>query len=72
MKKQINYFTVTLLLLIIIAIPVLADAPPDPGGDPNTGGGTPVGGTPIGGGLFVMAVYGIIYGIAKFRIFIRK
>ena len=72
MRKLRKLLFFTALFVIIIAIPALADAPPDPGGDPNTGGGTPVGGAPVGGGLIAMALYGALYGISKMRTFIKN
>ena len=67
MKKIIfRVFTGALLIgFLMISGSVLADAPPDPGGDPNTGGGTPVGGSPIGGGLIILTSLAIGYGARK-------
>ena len=73
MKK---YILISLLLVMFMLIPaclpeLLADAPPDPGGDPT--GGIPVGGgSPIGGGLIMLLGMGIIYGIRKFYNGIKK
>lgn len=72
MKRFNSLLTVLIVLLIIFAIPSMADAPPDPGEDPNGGGGTPVGGAPIGGGILAMALYGLLYGISKIRLQIKK
>ena len=51
----------------------LADAPPDPGGDPGTSGGTPVGGgSPIGGGFLITMVLAAVYGTRKTFILRKK
>lgn len=68
MKKAISKIIVGLSLvgLMVISGTALADAPPDPGGDPNgTGGGTPVGGSPVGSGLAILISLGIAYGGKK-------
>ena len=73
--KKIVIIVSTLFLLLVSPVFInntFADAPPDPGGDPNTGGGTPVGGAPVGGGLIAMALYGALYGILKMRAFIKN
>lgn len=73
MKKNILF---PLILLLFMFVPffvpeLLADAPPDPGGDPT--GGTPVGGgSPIGGGLIMLMTMGIVYGIRKYYNIIKK
>ena len=67
MKKVISRSFASALLVgfLMISGSVLADAPPDPGGDPNTGGGTPVGGSPIGSGLVILMTMGAAYGMKK-------
>lgn len=74
MKKLI--FTISTLFLLIMA-PIFisssfADAPPDPGEDPNGGGGTPVGGSPIGSGLIILTTLAIGYGAKKTYQFKQK
>jgi len=65
MKK---FFTVCIMVSAFLFSPLftgylLADNPPDPGGDPT---GDPVGGgTPIGGGLIMLVAMGTAYGIKK-------
>ncbi len=67
MKKVVKNIIASMLLVgfFMISGAVLADAPPDPGGDPNTGGGTPVGGTPVGSGLAILISLGAAYGGKK-------
>jgi hypothetical protein len=67
MKKIIIILISSFLLLLspVFINGVFADAPPDPGGDPNTGGGTPVGGSPIGSGMVLLMSLGAAYGIKK-------
>ncbi|MEZ5082911.1 MAG: hypothetical protein R2750_05620 [Bacteroidales bacterium] len=66
MKKWINLFVIVAGLVILYAFPVMADVPPDPGGDPT--GGTPVGGgSSIGGGLLTFLIAGVFYGIRKLK-----
>jgi len=67
MKKVISRSFASALLVgfLMISGSVLADAPPDPGGDPNTGGGTPVGGSPIGGGIIILTTLAMGYGARK-------
>ncbi|MCB2219693.1 MAG: hypothetical protein KQI35_04795 [Bacteroidetes bacterium] len=68
MKKIIIILISSFLLLLspVFINSVFADAPPDPGGDPNgTGGGTPVGGSPIGSGMVLLMSLGAAYGIKK-------
>ena len=71
MKKIVKGLPLTLLIVIILfATQVFADAPPDPGGDPT--GGIPVGGgSPIGGGFFILLSLGVMYAGRKI-IAIRK
>ena len=66
--KKIVIIVSTLFLLLVSPVFInntFADAPPDPGGDPNTGGGTPVGGSPIGSGLVILVTMGAAYGMKK-------
>ncbi len=67
MKKIIIILISSFLLLVtpVFINSVFADAPPDPGGDPNTGGGTPVGGTPVGSGIAILLSLGTAYGMKK-------
>lgn len=59
MKKKINIFSL-IILVIMLAIPVLvlAQEPPDPGGDPDV---------PIDGGLSLLIAGGVAYGAKKVR-----
>ncbi|MCB2220273.1 MAG: hypothetical protein KQI35_07765 [Bacteroidetes bacterium] len=52
-------------MILTFATIGLADAPPDPGGDPGTGGGTPVGGSPIGSGFIITMTLAMVYGSRK-------
>jgi hypothetical protein len=64
MKKIITRAVLVILFsgLIMFSSTLLADAPPDPGGDPG-GIGTPVGGgSPIGSGLIIMLSLAATYG----------
>ncbi|MCB2219686.1 MAG: hypothetical protein KQI35_04760 [Bacteroidetes bacterium] len=72
MKNHTHVLVILVILIVFMVFPVMADAPPDPGGDPNTGGGTPVGGSPIGSGLLTLLLYGMIYGFRKMLLFFRK
>ena len=66
--KKIVIIVSTLFLLLVSPVFInntFADAPPDPGGDPNTGGGTPVGGSPIGGGIIILTTLAMGYGARK-------
>ena len=66
--KKIVITLSTLFLLLVSPVFIgnsFADAPPDPGGDPNTGGGTPVGGSPIGSGIVILMTLGAAYGAKK-------
>ncbi|MCF8367651.1 MAG: hypothetical protein K9G76_01320 [Bacteroidales bacterium] len=66
MKLNIKPFILLVGILLIFVIPVLADAPPDPGGDPT--GGNPVGGgSPIGGGLLTFIIASIYYTFYKIK-----
>jgi len=67
MKIIISRIFLVLLFtgLFMISNLLLADAPPDPGGDPG-GIGTPVGGgSPIGSGLVIMLSLAASYGGLK-------
>lgn len=71
MKKWANFFLIIAVLIIMFVFPAMADAPPDPGGDPT--GGTPVGGgSPIGGGLLTFLIAGFIYGMRRLLTYKRK
>lgn len=70
MNKQVKIAILLLAVVLIYTVPVFADQPPDPGGEPTNG--TPVGGSPIGGGLFTMIIAGLLYGIQKIRVAINK
>ncbi len=69
MEKAIRYLIFISVVCFIFVLPALGDQPPDPGGDPT---GEPVGGAPIGGGLFTMVLAGLIYGVHKLRMAIKK
>ncbi len=69
MEKATKYLVIIAVISFIFVLPVLGDQPPDPGGDPT---GEPVGGAPIGGGLITMILAGIIYGVQKLRMAIKK
>ena len=65
MKKIPKIYLI--VIFIFSSIIVLAQ-PPNPDGDPNSGGGTPLGGpsgAPISGGLAVFLLLGAIYGGRK-------
>ena len=67
MKKYQILFLLTFVVLLIVAMPAMADLPPDPGGGGPTG--TPVGGgSPLGGGLLMLAFSALIYGVRNWRI----
>jgi len=63
--KRIVILTLILVgLVVFYSIPVLADQPPDPGGDPT--GGNPVGGgSPLGGGMITFLIAALYYGVKK-------
>ena len=69
MEKATKFLIIICVISLILVLPVLGDQPPDPGGDPT---GQPVGGSPLGGGLFFLIFAGLIYGIQKLRISIKK
>ena len=69
MEKATKYLVIIAIICLIFVLPVLGDQPPDPGGDPT---GEPVGGAPIAGGLVTMILAGLIYGIQKIRMSIKK
>ena len=67
MKKIMrNLFIIALILISAISNIVLADppGPPGPGGNPVTGGGTPVG-APIDNGILILLLLGVVYGVYK-------
>lgn len=58
-------FSLVISVLLLYSGVLLADAPPDPGGDPG-GIGTPVGGgSPVGSGLIIMLSLAASYGGLK-------
>jgi hypothetical protein len=60
-------FYLILSVLMLYSGSLLADAPPDPGGDPG-GIGTPVGGgSPVGSGIFILLSLASIYGMKKLK-----
>ncbi|MCF8368711.1 MAG: hypothetical protein K9G76_06685 [Bacteroidales bacterium] len=64
MTKLFNKLTLTIVFLGITLLTVMADAPPDPGGDPT--GGNPVGGgSPIGGSFLIMLSLAIGYSVKR-------
>jgi hypothetical protein len=65
MKNYIHFLVISVFLMVFMVFPVIADEPPDPGGDPNTGGGTPVANISLEGGLLSLLVYGMVYGTRK-------
>lgn len=67
MKKNISGIVIGVFFigLVFLSTGLFADTPPDPGGDPNTGGGTPVGGSPVGSGLVILVSMGVAYGVKK-------
>ncbi len=65
MGKNTRKYLVAAFLFFAMATAGFADAPPDPGGDPNTGGGTPVGGSPIGSGFMITMAMAAVYGTRK-------
>ena len=66
--KKVTRSIIVFALMIFPAISnlVLGDppAPPNPGGSPVTGGGTPVG-APIDNGILILLALGVIYGAYK-------
>jgi hypothetical protein len=65
MRNTANVLVLLALFVILLSIPAIADAPPDPGGDPG-GIGTPVGGgVPIDGGLLALLIAGVVYASRK-------
>lgn len=67
MKKNMILIAVSLVILVAIStLPALADLPPDPGGGGPTG--PPVGGgSPLGGGLLMLALSALVYGVRNWR-----
>jgi hypothetical protein len=70
MNKLVKFAILLIVMVLIYTVPVLADQPPDPGGEPTNG--TPVGGSPIGGGFITLMIAGLFYGIQKFRMAYKK
>ncbi|MEI6884876.1 MAG: hypothetical protein WCO02_10335 [Bacteroidota bacterium] len=66
-KKWSKYLFVLILVFFAPLFTALADppSPPDPGGSPVSGGGTPVG-APIDGGLGILLAMGAAYGGRKY------
>ena len=68
MKKLLQrmFFVAQLILVPFFISGVFADppGPPSPGGNPVSGGGTPVG-APIDDGMVVLIALGIAYGCYK-------
>ncbi|MEO6455310.1 MAG: hypothetical protein ABIN97_14615 [Ginsengibacter sp.] len=58
MKKYSNTLITFCFLLILITLPSLVKAQPDPGGDPDA---------PIDGGLGILLAAGVGYGVKKYR-----
>ncbi len=75
MKKLLQriFLVAQLILVPFIISDVLADppSPPSPGGNPVSGGGTPVG-APIGDGMVVLIALGIAYGTYKIYVIRRN
>lgn len=69
MKKIIrNIFVLTLFICFsLLATPIFADQPPDPGtGGPGTGDIPVGGGSSIGGGLIMLLAFSAVYGSKRF------
>jgi hypothetical protein len=65
-------FSLFLSVLLLYSSVLLADAPPDPGGDPG-GIGTPVGGgSPIGSGIFILLSLASLYGMKRLKSIRKK
>jgi hypothetical protein len=66
MKAKVLRGIFFVVVLMIATISAFADnpAPPPPGGDPGSNGGTPVG-APIDGGVTALLVMGVAYGSKK-------
>jgi hypothetical protein len=73
MRKRLKIIMMTAMMLMAVISTALADdpTPPDPGGDPTTGGGTPVG-APIDGGLGILLALGASYGGMKLYKYKKK
>ena len=64
MKHNLKILIIAAFLAIAPVL-MFAQAPPHPGGDPSTVGGTPVGGTPagapVGNGTFILLTLAAAY-----------
>jgi hypothetical protein len=71
-----NFKNLTIVALLVIA-PLLMFAqgpptdPPHPGGDPTTGGGTPVGAS-VGDGVFILLTLAVAYAGRKWYVMRTK
>jgi len=57
-NKAQQYITIMILLVIMIGLPMLVHAQPDPGDNPDA---------PIDGGLSLLVAAGVGYGVKKVR-----
>ncbi len=64
MKRYTGVFQL-IILLAICFLPSIVHAQPDPGGDPDAT-------VPIDGGLSILAVAGVSYGVKKIRDYRKK
>jgi len=64
MKKILAQLSLITVLMISSTV-LLAQGPPDPPDDPNTGGGPVGGGAPIGSGIAILLTLGAAYGGRK-------
>lgn len=58
-KVLIPILTTVVTLIIMLCIPILVHAQPDPGGDPDA--------VPIDGGISLLIAAGVAYGVKKVR-----
>ncbi|MBM3435087.1 MAG: hypothetical protein FJY07_02590 [Bacteroidetes bacterium] len=72
MKTQSKRIIILLVFLVFIIATVFADAPPEPGGGPGGGNGPVGGGSPVGSGAIVFIISGLIYGIRKSFMQLRR